>query len=432
MSRRQLPIATCALLAGFSAALSQDWPQWRGPEANGISPETGLPLRWSASENVAWKARLPGRGMSTPIVLADRVFVTSQIGNGIVDATSARYEGPVPKDDGPVTFVIQCFRRTDGKIEWEKRVEAETPLPPVHMFHNLATPSPVTDGERLYCWFGTGQLLALTLDGRVVWQRSLAREYSPFKLLWGHGTSPLVYKDLLILQCDHDPAAYLLALDRRTGKQTWKTERGKGLRSYSTPLLVRSGERHELVVNSKPRIDAYDPDTGQHLWYTGGDCKVPIAMAVTAGGIIYASRGYNSGPYLAIRPGGRGDVTATHVLWSVPTGAPYTSSLLYYRDLLYMATEVGVVRCVDPGTGETIWTERVGGNFSASPLGAGGKVYLTSEDGETVVLEAGRKCTVLARNTLGELCRASPAVSRGRIFIRTDQNLYAIGAQSRD
>ena len=155
-------------------------------------------------------------------------------------------------------------------------------------------------------------------------------------------------------------------------------------------------------------------------------------MAVAAGGIIYASRGYNSGPYLAIRPGGRGDVTGTHVLWNVPTGAPYTSSLLYYRDLLYMATEVGVVRCVDPGTGETIWTERVGGNFSASPLGADGRVYLTSEEGETVVLEAGRKCTVLARNKLGELCRASPAVSRGRIFIRTDQTLYAIGAQSRD
>src|SRR5262249_21698850 len=155
---------------------------------------------------------------------------------------SARYEGPVPPRDEAVTFLIQCFRREDGRLEWEHRVAAERPLPPVHVFHNLSTPSPVTDGERLYCWFGTGQLLALTLDGRVAGQRSVARECSPFQLQWGHGSSPVVYKDLLILQCDHDPAAYLLALDRRTGKQVWKVDRGKGLRSYSTPFVVAVGE----------------------------------------------------------------------------------------------------------------------------------------------------------------------------------------------
>jgi outer membrane protein assembly factor BamB len=417
----------CTLLLFSTTLFAGDWPQWRGPDSNGVSSETALPLKWSASENVAWKVPLPGRGMSTPIVVGDRVFVTSQIGAGIVDATSARYEGPIPKNEGTVTFVIQCFRRSDGRLEWKREVQPELPLPAVHMFHNLATPSPVSDGERLYCWFGTGQLLALTFDGTVVWQRSIARDYSTFKVQWAHGSSPVVYKNTLILQCDHDPAGYLLALDCRTGKQVWKTDRGSGLRSYSTPLVVAVGDRRELVVNSNPRIDGYDADTGEHLWYTDGNCRVPIGMAVAAGGIVYASRGYNSGPFLALRPGGRGDVTGTHVLWRIATGAPYVSSLLYYQDLIYMATEVGVVRCVDPKTGETVWAERLGGNFSASPIGAEGRVYLLNEEGEAVVLAAGRKYNLLARNTLGELCRASPAVSGSRLFIRTDQNLYAIG-----
>ncbi|HEY2931879.1 MAG TPA: PQQ-binding-like beta-propeller repeat protein [Acidobacteriota bacterium] len=426
------PLLTGALLLLVSSTASpQNWPQWRGPDANGVSQETGLPVRWSQSENIAWKVGLPGRGMSTPIIWADRIFVTSQVGSGIVEARSARYEGPVPSDDTPVTFVLQCFRREDGKLLWEHRMAAEKPLPPVHVFHNLSTPSPVTDGERVYVWFGTGQLFAFTLDGKVVWKRNLAQEYSPFKLLWGHGSSPVVYRDYLILLCDHDPAAYLLALDRRSGKEIWKADRGKELRSYSTPFLVAVGDRRELIVNSNPRIDAYDPETGRLLWYAEGDCKVPIPMPVSAHGILYASRGYNSGPYMAIRPGGSGDVSQTRVLWRVPTGAPYVSSFLYYRELLYMATEVGVVRCIDPETGATLWTQRIGGNFSASPVGADGKIYLLNEDGETVVLQAGRECVILARNALNELCRASLAVARRQIFIRSDQHLYCIGAQER-
>lgn len=425
------PLLTATALLFSSAAPLQNWPQWRGPDANGVSPETGLPLRWGPAENIAWKVRLPGRGMSTPIIWGDRIFVTSQIGSGIVEVRSARYEGPVRSDDGPVTFVLQCFRRQDGKRLWEQRIPAEKPLPPVHAFHNLSTPSPVTDGERVYAWFGTGQLFALTLDGQVVWKRNLGKEYSPFRLLWGHGSSPVLYRDYLILLCDHDPAAYLLALDRRTGKEVWKAERGSGLRSYSTPFLVAVGDRHELIVNSNPRIDAYDPETGRLLWYADGDCRVPIPVSVSAGGILYASRGYNSGPYMAIRPGGKGDVSQTSVLWRVPTGAPYVSSLLYYQDLLYMATEVGIVRCIDPKTGQTLWTQRIGGNFSASPVGADGKVYLLNEEGETVVLEARPECVVLARNALNEECRASPAVARGQIFIRSDEHLYCIGVKGR-
>jgi outer membrane protein assembly factor BamB len=423
-------LTTLAILLSSIAAFGEGWPHWRGPTANGVSPETGLPVNWSPRDNIAWKVKLPGRGMSTPIVWGDRIFVTSQIGFGKVESRSARYEGPVMSDDGPVTFVIQCFRRGDGKPLWEHRLPTEKPLPAVHAFHNLSTPSPVTDGERVYVWFGTGQIIALTLDGQVVWSRNLGKEYSPFQLQWGHGSSPVLHKENLFLLCDHAPAAYLLALDRRTGKEVWKVDRGKDLRSYSTPFLVAVGDRFELIVNSNPRLDAYDPETGKFLWHADDHCRVPVPMPVSANGVLYTSRGYNSGPFMAIRPGGKGDVTQSHVLWRVPTGAPYVSSVLYYQDLLYMATEVGIVRCIDPKTGETVWVERIGGNFSASPVGADGKVYLLNEEGETVVLEAGRKCKVLARNALNEVCRGSPAVARGQIIIRSDVHLYSIGTRA--
>jgi outer membrane protein assembly factor BamB len=410
------------LLAAILFLSAGNWPQWRGPEANGVSTETNLPTSWGANENIDWKVKLPGRGMSTPIIWEDRVFLTSQIGRGLVEQ-----QADPARENEPVSFVIQCFRRTDGKLVWEKRIAAERPLPPVHPNHNLSSPSCITDGERVYAWFGTGQLICFNLDGRVLWERSIGKENSPFKLLWGHGSSPALHKNFLYLLCDHDPAAYLLALDKITGKTLWKTDRGKGLRSYSTPYLVKAGDRYELLVNSNPRIDAYDAENGQHLWYADEFNRVPVPTPVTANGIIYTNRGYSSGPYMAIRPGGKGDVGETQVIWRVPTGAPYVSSLLYYRDLLYLATEAGIVRCVEPKTGETIWVERIGGNFSASPVGADGKIYLLNEDGETVVLAAGRKCQVLARNALNEPCRASLAIAKGQIFIRSDLYLYCIG-----
>jgi outer membrane protein assembly factor BamB len=420
-----------ALLAAFvieaiagGPAAAENWPAWRGPRADGISNGTGLPLRWSRSENVAWKVKLTGLGMSTPIVWEDRIFLTAQIGRGIVEARSAKEAG-VPENDGaPVTLLVQCYRTRDGKLLWEHRLAPALPLPVVHPFHNLATPSCATDGTRVYAWFGTGQLLCLSLDGAVEWQRNLGHEHSPFALTWGHASSPVLHGRFLYLLCDHESAGYLLALDKRTGKTLWKAERGKELRSYSTPLVVSVGERFEVVVNSSARVDAYDARTGERLWHEDEfACRAPVPMPVAAGGVIYTSRGFSSGPYMALRPG---DGSGSRLLWRVATGAPYVSSLLFYRSLLYLATETGVARCVDPETGGTIWVERLGGNFSASPVGAEGRVYLLDETGETVVLAAGRKAVILARNDLGEPCRASPAVAGGRIFIRTDLHLYCI------
>jgi outer membrane protein assembly factor BamB len=427
------------MLAAVSVSAA-DWPSWRGPVGTGTTPETKLPERWSATENVAWKAPLAGLGVSSPIVSGNRVIVTSQIGSGVRapgnhprlvqggNAASAGERALEAKGGGEATFfLVEAFNRGDGKRLWEYRFEAAGTLPGVHDKHNLASPSPVTDGKMVYAWFGTGQIVALDMNGRLVWQRHLGAEISPFDVIWGHSSSPTLYGDTIILLCDHEPASYLLALDKRTGKQVWKAERGKGRMSYSTPLVVETPTGPELIVNSSERVDGYDPRNGTLLWFTGGTNRFPIPMPVFHNGVIYMSRGYRSSPYMAIRPGGRGDITKSHVVWESATGAPYISSLVFHEGLIYMATDVGAVTVVEAESGQRVSQQRIEGVFSASPVAADGKVYFVSENGETIVMQAGRTPSVLARNDLGERAIASPAISNGQIFIRTDDHVFAIG-----
>jgi outer membrane protein assembly factor BamB len=429
-------------MTGLSVVGAEDWPHWRGPGAAGVSAEASLPTRWTATENVAWKAPIAGAGISTPIVSGDRVFVTSQIGTGISrqgprlvqggDATALgeRPLGgtrPASADPDKTTFVVEAFSTADGKRLWERRIDAQGALTPTHEKHNLATPSPVTDGTLVFALFGTGQLAALDRDGAIVWQRHLGNEYAPFDIQWGHGSSPIVYGDTVILLCDHPTASYLVALDKRTGKERWKADRGKGRSSYSTPLVVSTAGGDELIVNSSERLDAYDPRTGTHLWHADGANRFPVPSAVAHDGVIYASRGYRSGPYMAIKAGGRGDVSSSHVVWRVATGAPYVSSLLHYDGVLYMANDVGVLTAVDAATGQRIWQERVDGVFSASPIAGAGHVYFVAENGDTVVVKAGRSPQVVGRNPVNERSLASPAIAGGRLFLRTDEHLIAIG-----
>jgi outer membrane protein assembly factor BamB len=441
---RLLALAPFALAVPLAA--SSDWPQWRGPSSAGVSPESALPLIWSATDNIAWRTRLEGFGTSSPIVSGDSVFVTSQIGqSSIAEGDShpqlARDDGELAKREAPISgrrpdastrdkevwLVVESFGRADGRRRWLWRERAIAPIPAVHEKHNLATPTPVTDGQRVFAWFGNGQIVALDMQGRVVWSRHLGTEHSPFKTQWGHGSSPTLYRDLLLLLCDHLGHAYLLALDAQTGKDRWKVDRGQGRVSHSTPLVVTGPGGDELVVNSSDRIDAYDPRNGALLWHEGTSRQTPIPSAVFHDGRIYLSRGYRNSDYMAIRPGGRGDVSATHVEWRRPSGASYVPSVLYYDGLLYMTNDVGVVTCADARTGEPVWRHRLGGVFFASPVAGDGKVYLASETGEVFVLRAGREPQVLARNDLGERLIASPAISRGRVFLRSDGTLFAVG-----
>ena len=433
----------CSVSPAPASRCSRDWPHWRGPGANGVAGAGTLPVRWSATENVAWKAPLGGVGVSTPIVSGDRVFVTSQVGAGVrregnhprlVQGSDAATQGERALDTAarrPTrarrSSSSSRFRARTASGLWERRIEAEGALTPVHDKHNLASPSPVTDGSRVYAWFGTGQIVSLNRDGTIAWQRHLGQEIAPFDITWGHSSSPILYGDLLILLCDHAPVSYILALDKQTGKERWKADRGKGHSSYSTPLVVEGSFGAELIVNSSERLDAYDPRTGKFLWHTGVSNRFPIPSPVFHDGVIYASRGYRSGPYMALRPGGTGDVTDTRTVWSVATGAPYVSSLLYYDGVLYMANDVGVLTAIDAATGAKLWQERVDGVFSASPIAGGGHVYFVSENGDTVVVKAGRSPQIVGRNALGERAVASPAASNGRIFIRTDNYLFCIG-----
>ena len=431
-------VVVVLLTIGLTPRLAADWPQWRGPNGTGVASEAA-PLEWGTDANVAWRAEIGGLGVSSPIVSGDLVIVTSQtgfsalesgshptLGSGEVDGADGPLGGSRHDGDEDLQFLVEAFDRRSGAALWTHSLGARGQLQPVHQKHNLASSSPVSDGERIYATFGTGQTVALTMDGEEVWSRHLGEDYGPLEIIWGYSSSPAVYGDLLILQCDRESDAYLLALDAQTGQDRWKVDRGDGLRSYSTPVVIPGPSGAELIVNSSARLDAFDPLTGAHLWHTGGSNQFPVPVASYADGAIYTSRGYRSGPYMKIRPGGRGDITDTHVEWHVPTGAPYVSSILYYDGLVYMANGGGIITCIDAETGENVWQERLGGVYTASPLAADGRVYFFSETGETLVLAAGRDPVVLARNDLQSRILASPAVSDGHLFIRTDQQIVAI------
>lgn len=422
-------IIISGILLSWTHTWAANWPQWRGPNADGTSDEKNLPTKWGPDENISWRATLPGVGTSTPIVWEDRVVITMQVGKNRL-GNPGRSEGPAareaPDSPGRVQFLVQSYRLSDGQPLWEYRFDAEGPLPTTHEKHNLASPSCVTDGKLIYAWVGTGQLVALTMDGKPAWRRHIGRDYAPFTVRWGHGSSPALYRDSLFLLCDHEESAYLLALDKNTGEEKWKADRSADSRSYTTPFIARRADGDELIINSSHRIDAYDPASGKHLWHVGEPNRVPVPTPVFHNGTLYASRGYRSGPYMAVRTGGRGDVNDSHVRWLVRTGAPYVSSLLYYDGLIYMATESGVATCVDAADGETLWKERLGGYFTASPVAADGKIYLLNEEGETFVLKAGREFNLLHKNELGERTLASPAIAKGSILLRTDEHLLCI------
>ena len=292
---------------------ADNWPQWRGPEGTGVTSERDLPVRWGPEQNVAWKTPIRGLGVSSPVVLGDRVIVTSQVGyapleagvhpiliqgTGLADDNRAALGGQRSAQSDTLSFLVTAIDRSEGRLLWEYATESEGPRPSVHQKHNLASPSPVTDGERIYVWFGTGQLVALDMDGRVAWQRNLAREYSAFDIIWGHASSPVLHEDLVILLCDHEASSYLLAVDKRTGQERWRVDRGRGLRSYNTPAVVPGPRGDELLVNSSPRLDAYDPNTGELRWYAGEPNEFPTTVAIHHDGVVFTSRGHRSGPYI--------------------------------------------------------------------------------------------------------------------------------------
>ena len=414
-------VSACLLNLLLAACVfAGNWPQWRGPALNGVSEEKNLPERWGAAENVAWKLPLPGLSGSTPIVWGERIFLN--VGEG--DALS-----------------LWCVDRAKGEVVWKKPLGSGN----VRMRkHNMSSPSPVTDGKSVWVMTGTGVLKAFDFAGKELWSRDIQKEYGAFGLNWGYASSPLLFEDSLYVQVLHgmntDDPSYVMRVNRATGKTVWKVERPtdavtEAPDSYTTPAVVRQGKSFEIVVTGGDYVTGHDPATGKELWRAGGlnPDKNPsyriVASPVVSDGVIYAPTRVR--PLLAFRPGGRGDVSKSHLLWSFQNG-PDVPTPVTDGKYFYVVNDRGIVWCLDAKTGQEVYGQKrlKPGTYSASPVLADGKVYATSEDGVTSVFRAGPAFEVVAENSLGEYCLSSPAISDGQIFIRTSNHLYAVGKRS--
>ncbi len=413
---------------------SADWPQWRGPGGRGVSEEKGLPQEWSETKNIAWKTALPGRGHSSPVVVGNRVFVTSDVeGDPIPDAQAVihiRYGGEWKHPDSmganlKHTLKVFCLDAISGKILWERTAYEGPAYDNRHRKSTYASPTPVTDGRAVYAYFGSEGLYAYDLEGKQLWKAALG----PLKSRGlSVGASPVLHENLVILQRDEDDGegSAMVAVDKRTGKEVWRTPR-RVQQSYGTPVLIRSGERLELVAGGNEATIAYDPATGKELWKTEGVRSNAVPSPVAGPGLVFAGAGYPTKRLLAIRAGGAGELA-----WKYEKGTAYVVSPLVYGDYVYVTTDSGILTCLDVKTGEVKYDNGripVPAKFTASPVAFDGVLLMTSEDGDSFVIKAGPEHVVLRTNSLGEAVYASPAVAGGRIFIRGASHLYAIRNQ---
>jgi outer membrane protein assembly factor BamB len=419
--RTSLLTAFAAALLGTLAAAAENWPQWRGPQLNGMSRETGLPVRWSKTDGLAWTLLLPAWSGSTPIVWGDHLFLNVA--------------------EGPGVFLWSVDRAT-GSVRWKRPLSSGNRQ---IRKQNMSSPSPVTDGTSVWVMTGTGILKAFDLEGHEKWTRDIQRDYGPFGQLYGYGSSPLLFEDSLYVQVLHgshtDAPSYLLRISAADGRTIWRVERRTAAEqespdAYTTPTLVRTGGAAEIVVSGADVVTGHDPASGAELWRAEGlnpnregIYRIIASPVALEGTIVVPSR---ERPMLAITAGGRGNVSATHVLWKFMSG-PDVPMPVTDGTHVYVVNDRGIMWCLDAKTGAPVYERQRlrPGTYTGSPVFADGRIYVTDEDGVTSVVQAGPKFAVLAENDLGEYTLSSPAISDGQIFIRTDKALYAIGQRRR-
>jgi outer membrane protein assembly factor BamB len=398
-------------------ASAENWPQWRGPALNGVSNEKNLPVKWTTEENVAWKIALPGVSGSTPIIWRDHIFLNVA-------------------DNG--NLFLWAVDKNRGEVLWKKPLGGGD----VKMRkHNMSSPSPVTDGRAVYVMTGTGILKGFDFAGKELWSRDIQKEYGEFGLNWGYASSPLLYEDSLYIQVLHgmktDDPSYVMRVDKKTGKTIWKVDRPtNAIRespdSYTTPGLLRVGKTVEIVITGGDCVTGHDMATGKELWRANGlnpenqQFYRIVASPIIFNDIIYAPTRVK--PLLALKAGGRGDITTSHLLWSTANG-PDVPTPVTDGKYFYIVNDRGIMWCLDARTGAEVYGQQriKPGTYSGSPVLADGKIYVTNEDGLTTVVAAGPKFEVLAENPLNDYVLSSPAISDGKIYIRTAQHLYAIG-----
>jgi outer membrane protein assembly factor BamB len=391
------------LLCWFSRQLrAEDWPQFRGPDGQGHSSERALPLTWSEKENVRWKVPIPGRGWSSPAIAAGRIWLTTATG-------------------GDRSLRAICLDRDTGRERQTVELFHLAAADPINGKNSYASPTPLLEGDNVYLHFGPYGTACITSSGEIVWSTRL--KYSPQH---GPGGSPALFEDLLIISCDGQDIQYVVALDKRTGEIRWKTSRA-GYQAYTTPLVIQAAGRAQIISPGAHRAIAYDPRTGKEIWwvrYGQGFSNVP--RPVFGAGLVFICSGFFEPALLAVRPDGTGDVTKTHIAWTLKRGAPLTPSPLLVGEELYVISDSGIATCLDAKSGAEHWRARLGGNFSASPVYADGRIYFLNEEGETTVIASGTQFQKLAANKLNGATLASIAVSGGALFIRTDENLYRL------
>lgn len=404
--------------------MAENWPGWRGPRGDGTSLEKGVPVKWSATENVAWKMKVPGRGHSSPVIWGDRVLLASCL----------------PEKE---QRILLCLDRRTGRELW-RRVVIKSGLETLHRLNSRASGTPATDGKLIFATFmkidgrkvpapnvgaarlitpGTIVVAAFDMDGRQKWNV----EIGEFISAHGFNSCPVIYEDLVIINGDHDGKSYMAALDRETGKVRWKVKREHGIRSYGTPIIRKVGGRTQMVLAGSKAVTSYDPDTGRQHWTVDGPTEQFVASMVFDGSRFFVTGGFPERHILAIRPDGKGNVTETHIAWRARRGASYVPSPIVVGKYFLVVADSGVASCFLAKTGERLWMERLGGGHSASTISAGGLVYFVSDKGVTSVVKPGPKFEVMAKNEIGELVSSSPAISQGQIFIRGEKHLFCVG-----
>jgi outer membrane protein assembly factor BamB len=410
----RLALGLAILLA--VAGRAENWPGFRGPSGQGISQDKQLPLTWSLSNNLAWIIEIPGIGWSSPIVWEDRVVVTS----ATPDGTSCH---------------VCCIDATSGKLLWDKEVLSQAPNRKLTE-NSHATPTPVTDGKLIYAAFNGGRIVALDFSGTTAWSWG----DSQFVSKHGLAASPILHEDMLIMPFDgNGPAdvnnigyltawdgAFVAAFDRKTGQERWRAKRGLSRQAHVTPMVIEVDGRPQLISGAGDVVQGFDPGSGERLWSVRSTGEGVVPSIVCGQGLVFTSSGYGAPTLRAIRPGGRGDVTATHIAWESRASVPLMPSFVYADGLLFCIKESGVALCLEAGTGQIIWQERLGGLYGASPVLAAGRLLCLAEDGSTTVIAADRAFKRLARNSLPGPCKASPAISNGRLFIRSQNSIFCV------
>ena len=399
-------------------ALAADWPCWRGPDGLGISSEKHLPISWSKQSNILWTAEIPGKGVSSPIVVGTRAFLTTQT-----------------PDTG---LHVLAINRDDGKILWDREVAAGSRH--ANKLHNMATPTAVSDGQSVWAMFGTGDIACLGQEGKIVWQRNLMSEYGGCKSGHGYGSSPMLLDGILYVALMHQGPSYLLAMDSRTGTNLWKQDRNLEPRdeaqdSYSSPFILRASGSSQLVLAGAESINGYDSVTGRQLWTHGG-LKVTHHFGRTISGpaagegmILAVASGYqNQGYTVALKTGAVGTVPESARAWTCRKFSPDCPTPIIYEGKVFMIRDDGMASCLNLQTGEPHWQERLfDANVKVSPVAGDGKVFFTSGQGNCLVLRASSRLEILSTNDLSEATLSSPSISNGHLFFRTDRHLLCVG-----